>query len=172
MRKDWKEYLPVSMLYKGKYIDNWFSNMKSSPFTAGDIEFKTVEHFYQAMKCSTVLEMTTIASAETPYKAKKLGREVEDPFKSTVGKINPFTQKKIESVEEAKLTVMKIGLIWKFETPFWREKLLNTRDEMIIEWNNWGDRFWGVDVKDCKGKNHLGLLLMEIREEIRNKKLK
>ena len=43
-----------------------------------------------------------------------------------------------------------------------REKLIATGDKELIEGNHWNDRFWGV----CRGKgqNHLGKLLMELRE--------
>ena len=42
--------------------------------------------------------------------------------------------------------------------------LVDTGDQPLIEGNTWGDRFWGV----CggTGMNHLGRLLMEVREEL------
>ena len=43
--------------------------------------------------------------------------------------------------------------------------LLETANDQLIEGNNWGDTEWGV----CKGvgKNMLGKLLMQIRDELR-----
>ena len=46
-----------------------------------------------------------------------------------------------------------------------KEMLLLTGDQEIIEENYWGDTFWGV----CRGKgqNHLGKILMKVRDELR-----
>ena len=46
-----------------------------------------------------------------------------------------------------------------------KKKLLDTGDATLIEGNTWGDKYWGV----CKGvgKNRLGELLMEVREELK-----
>lgn len=55
------------------------------------------------------------------------------------------------------------------------EKLCSTTGE-IVEWNNWGDTYWGaiatltkdgtiVPVEPRKGLNNLGKLLMKIRDE-------
>lgn len=42
----------------------------------------------------------------------------------------------------------------------------------IEEGNSWGDQFWGVTPSgvsgDFRGQNHLGILLMKIRAELRN----
>jgi len=53
----------------------------------------------------------------------------------------------------------------KFKNPILRELLLMTGDAELVEFNEWNDRFWGV----CKGvgENRLGILLQEIREEIK-----
>jgi ribA/ribD-fused uncharacterized protein len=47
-----------------------------------------------------------------------------------------------------------------------RALLLSTGDEQIYEGNDWGDRFWGVSpIGSEEGENHLGIILMEIRDE-------
>jgi hypothetical protein len=45
-------------------------------------------------------------------------------------------------------------------------KLVATGDEELVEGNYWGDTFWGV----CRGvgQNHLGKILMKVREELRS----
>ena len=45
-----------------------------------------------------------------------------------------------------------------------KELLLSTGDEELVEKNWWGDVYWGVC--DGRGKNKLGKLLMQVREEI------
>lgn len=49
----------------------------------------------------------------------------------------------------------------------WHARLMDTGDEEIVEWNNWGDRYWGRDVSDGGGENHLGRLLIKLRDEWR-----
>ena len=46
-----------------------------------------------------------------------------------------------------------------------KEKLLATGDAELIEGNTWNDTYWGV----CrgKGKNHLGKIIMEVREALK-----
>ena len=53
----------------------------------------------------------------------------------------------------------------KFRTEPYRSLLLGTGEMELVEENTWGDRFWGV----CRGegKNHLGRLLMQVREEMK-----
>lgn len=60
---------------------------------------------------------------------------------------------------------MKELIMIKFQNPLLKEKLLNTGDALLIEGNTWRDYYWG----ECKGKgeNHLGKILMEVREIIK-----
>ena len=65
--------------------------------------------------------------------------------------------------EEVKLDIMTEIVSQKFlQHPHLIEMLLQTGDEELVEGNKWGDRFWGV-CKD-KGENHLGKILMKIRD--------
>jgi cytidine deaminase len=58
----------------------------------------------------------------------------------------------------------------KFQAPELRRKLLATGDRELIEGNNWRDTTWGC-IRDkegnWKGRNELGKLLMQIRDELR-----
>tara|TARA_Y100000034_G_C6567824_1_gene245972 strand:- start:117 stop:422 length:306 start_codon:yes stop_codon:yes gene_type:complete len=67
---------------------------------------------------------------------------------------------------EVRLSIMKEIVHAKFtQNEDLRERLLDTGDNELIEGNTWGDSFWGV----CRGKgqNHLGNILMAIREKLR-----
>lgn len=134
--------------FKGKY--RWLSNFEEAPFTYKGILWKTSEHAYQAMKCSHTPEFLNILNAETPRQARKLGQSV-----------------KMSSLFDSyKLYYMYSINFCKFEqNPHLREKLLETGDQELIEGNDWGDNFWG----DCTGygDNHLGRILMRIREEFK-----
>lgn len=47
-----------------------------------------------------------------------------------------------------------------------KELLLATDDAYLEEGNTWHDTCWGVDAKTGEGQNHLGKILMKIREEL------
>ena len=57
---------------------NWFSNFLpfDEPLIYDDVFYKTPEHFYQALKTINSDQRRVIASAETPGRAKRLGRSV------------------------------------------------------------------------------------------------
>ena len=57
---------------------------------------------------------------------------------------------------------MRDALIQKFSDKKLQKKLIDTGDAELIEGNWWGDKFWGVC--EGEGENHLGKLLMEVRE--------
>jgi hypothetical protein len=62
---------------------------------------------------------------------------------------------------------MRKAVLRKFETHAdIRKILLSTDDEPIVE-NSPVDYYWGCG-KDGSGKNQLGLILMEVREILRN----
>ena len=109
----------------------------------------TVEHAYQAAKTDMPAERAEILEARTPGKAKRLGQDVT---------LRP-------GWNGGRRMVMLALLRLKFQIPHLREWLLATGEVILIEGNNWGDTYWGV----CNGHgdNHLGLLLMVVRGEIR-----
>ncbi|MDD5531047.1 MAG: NADAR family protein [bacterium] len=64
---------------------------------------------------------------------------------------------------EIKVSRMKEVLNKKFQNPELKEKLLSTGTAILIE-DSKTDNFWGIGKKG-EGKNMLGKLLMEIREQ-------
>lgn len=154
MNQDWSQYKPESFEYNGKWIKNWFSNMAYSGIEIDGIIYGSVENYYQLQKCTNP-EIWEKFARLAPSQVKKLGRNLDIR----------------KDWEEVKYDVMKKGLLAKFSQPLWKSQLLETGDEMIIEWNNWGDRIWGVDVRDNKGQNLLGKALMEIRKQLKTNQL-
>ena len=140
----------MNIIYKGKWVYNWFSNMEPSEITIDGTTYPSVENYYQAMK-SLDVEIHKLFSAITPSKSKFLGKGL---------KIRP-------DWEEVKENFMYKALWVKFNQPQWKEKLLATNEEEIVEWNNWGDLIWGKDIRSLKGQNKLGILLMKIREQLK-----
>ena len=126
----------------------FLSNFYPSPIFDGNIWFPTVEHYFQAAKTTNMEEYKAIAAADTPGQAKRLGRKVT---------LRP-------DWEEVKDQVMLDALRMKFSDDKLRSMLLATGEEYLVEGNTWGDKYWGV----CGGigLNHLGKLLMQVRDEL------
>ncbi len=120
-----------------------------------DIYWSTVEHYYQAQKfvgTSDAVIIPLIHNAETPELAAALGRD-------------PTHQIRVDW-EEVKTQVMREAVLKKFLTHTdIREILLTTGDNLIVE-NSPTDYFWGCGAEKT-GHNHLGKVLMSVREEIR-----
>lgn len=133
--------------FSNKY---WFlSNFYPCGVTFNDINYLSTEHGYQAEKSTDETIRRLIANAPTAHIAKKLGRKV----------------KLRDDWEDVKIDVMRELLRVKFQIPELRKRLLATGMSELIEGNYWGDTFWGVC--EGKGENHLGKLLMALREELR-----
>ena len=133
--------------FDGEYA--FLSNFYYSPFMFQGRQYPTVEHFFQAHKAKTYEDFISVLVEPTPKGAKQVGRNI----------------KMREDWETVKDTIMLEGLRAKFSIKGLREKLLATGDEELIEGNHWHDTYWGV----CNGvgKNKLGKMLMQVREEIR-----
>jgi ribA/ribD-fused uncharacterized protein len=117
----------------------------------------TVEHLYQAEKTLDLeLRQRILAlPASEAFTARKLGRDLV---------LRP-------DWEEIKRDVMLGLLRWKFAPGTDLAKmLLATGEQMLIEGNWWHDNYWGTcGCMRCgnKGKNVLGELLMQVRDEAR-----
>jgi len=125
-----------------------------SNFYPVDVEFDgevypSVEHAYQAAKTYDISARELIRLTVDPGRAKQLGKAVE-----------------IHSEwDKTKISIMNELLVKKFQDPKLRIMLMNTEGSDLLEGNYWGDTFWGV----CNGvgKNHLGQILMSIRNGIK-----
>lgn len=146
----------LKKLAESRYIKNWFSNMErlDEPIKYQNTLYYTVENFYQAMKLpKDRTDLRAEIAAMNPYSAKKSIRDREKYLWD-----EGWTKEK-------SLEVMEYALRIKFAQQKFK-KLLDISKEIdvgIIEYNNWGDKFWGVDLVSNIGDNHLGKILMDIR---------
>jgi ribA/ribD-fused uncharacterized protein len=130
----------------------FLSNFHPAPFVLDGIYYPTSEHAYQAHKTNNVGTRLKISKISTPAGVKIY---VSDKILIDKSRWN-----------ECKNTVMYTVLKEKFlqnEKLF--KELLNTGHDTLVEYTTWNDRYWGVG-EDFKGMNHLGLILMVVREEL------
>lgn len=144
------------MRFTGHY--RFLSNFFPATIVYEDEKYYSLEHAYQATKTTDLKKRVPLqfksgtALSISPGKAKSWGRAVT---------LRP-------DWETIKLKVMEDLLRLKFEIPDLRAQLMATGSRELIEGNNWNDRFWGK----CElggvweGENHLGKLLMKIRDEL------
>lgn len=126
----------------------WLSNFESSVVSYDGVEYPTVEHAYQAAKTNDLKEREAILACKTPGTARKLGQTVT------------FRQ----DFESQKINIMFELCLQKFTNhSHLKQKLLDTGDHHLIEdTTGWNDRFWGVS--NGHGTNHLGRILMDVRD--------
>ena len=116
--------------------------------------YPSVEHAYQAAKCNNPSDAAAIRCCLSPRKALELGRKVE----------------RKDNWKNIKVSVMKELLRNKFVSPALARQLIETKNATIMDDKPWGDTFWGS--VNGEGKNVLGLLIMEVRDELKAEKLK
>ncbi len=128
-----------------------FSNFYKSKFLLDGKEWPSVEHYFQAQKFeSNPNYQETIRSAKEASKAKTLGASREYPIR------NDWDTYRNE--------VMKKALNAKFgQNPALKEKLLATKNSALVEATT--DAYWGQG-RNKKGANKLGLMLMELRDQM------
>jgi ribA/ribD-fused uncharacterized protein len=136
--------------FRGGY--RFLSNFYPAPVEFDGKLYPSVEHAFQAAKTSDPSLRKKIREAKTPGEAKAKGREV--PLR--------------KDWESVKLDIMLDLLRRKFGHPHLADLLLETEGLRLVEGNTWNDSFWGVT--RGRGKNHLGRLLMKVRDEIRQAK--
>ena len=132
----------------------FLSNFYPAIFTFNFRLWGSAEIAYQAAKTRNVEDIEWIRSSKTAAIAKRRGGPKGEDGRSITVR---------EGWEGIKVAIMRRIVLAKFlQNPGLRAQLLATGDAVQIEGNYWGDREWGV----CrgKGKNMLGILLMEVRD--------
>ena len=130
----------------------FLSNMYPCNIVYNNLTYKCSEAAFQAQKCiELAYQFTTING----FEAKKLGKKV--PLR--------------KDWNEIRLQIMYEIVKQKFiQNKSLKDKLIATQDAELIEGNYWGDIFWGVCTNKTYnniGENHLGKILMQVRDEIK-----
>jgi len=142
--------------FSGEYafLSNFYASNITSPTFEDNNTYPSAEHAYQAHK--SILTESRLLFTDpkiTPGQAKKLGQKVVLR----------------ENWESIKVKTMERIVYAKFnQYDHLVGKLLDTYPMKLVEGNHWGDCFWGV--YKGHGQNHLGEILMRVREDfIQNK---
>lgn len=148
---------------KNKDPFGWLSNMSPYPIKLGDVEYRTSEALFQALRF-------------TDEKIKEAIRAEKSPMSAKMVMINNEKSLAIEKYSKQDIMNMKMCLKLKIDQhPHLKEELINTGDLIICEdVTSRGDKgsnlFWGAMLKDGEwvGENMLGNLWMELRKTIKN----
>ncbi len=130
-----------------------FSNFSDHPIAIDGELWPTTEHYFQAQKFAGTKFEKDIRLLKTPMEAKIAGQDKSHPIRN--------------DWERVKDNIMRKAIFQKFsQYPDLKKLLLSTADSYLIESAN-NDSYWGGG-KNCKGKNMLGIILMETREKLRD----
>ena len=129
------------------------SNLYPSPFTLDGKIWPSVEHYFQSQKFPSNPDyQEQIRTAKTPLNAKTLGGSSTVPIRPDW-----------DTVQE---DIMRKALNAKFtQNPVLKNVLLSTGDTPLQDASS-TDAYWGIG-RTKKGKNRLGILLIELRSSLR-----
>ena len=128
-----------------------FSNFSQHSIFIDEINWQTVEHYYQAQKFIDMELKERIRLSETPVLAKITAMGMKDLRR--------------KDWAELKESIMLKALRRKFtQHPELAKRLLSTSPQRLVESTS-NDAFWGESL-DGIGQNRLGELLMLVRTEL------
>jgi N-glycosidase YbiA len=131
----------------------FLSNFYYAPILIDGKEYFTVEHYYQSVKFSG-----------TPIEERIRNLSLAKETKKEAYKLKNHIRKDWIDVRE---DFMYKALRAKFiQHPRLKKLLLDTKNHDLIEDSPY-DEYWGSGGLYANGKNRLGVLLMQLREELR-----
>lgn len=137
------------LFYLRKEENGEFTNFWRAYQKIDDVIYYTNEHYYQSEKAKFDEFKEWIINAPNPYLAMIAGRSLR-------------RKEMVINWNSIKRNIMLKGLRAKFnQNPKLAKILLDTGDATLHE-NSPTDMFWGI-----KGKDVLGKLLMQVREELK-----
>lgn len=136
--------------FKNQYF--FLSNFYEYPIYYNKLVFCNAEAAFQAQKVINEKDQYKFINLNASQ-ARKLGKTVQlrkdwEEIKDNV----------MYEIVKRKFTINKEL----------QQKLLETKEEELVEGNWWHDTYWGVDSKTGTGQNKLGKILMKVREEVKN----
>lgn len=139
------------LFYRTQDAYGAFSNFSAHPFTLKGKVWPTTEHYFQAQKFPGTEHEEAIRVASSPMIAARMGRARSRPLRP--------------DWEAVKDDVMREALAAKFtQHGDLRQLLLGTAPHPLVEHTK-NDRYW-ADGGDGTGLNRLGILLVELRDQL------
>jgi ribA/ribD-fused uncharacterized protein len=138
--------------FRGDY--HFLSNFALAPVAVLGRTWPSSEHAFQAHKSMFARDKAAVPAWLDQLQAASI-RESK-----TLGKRLAID---LDAWNDFSAEAMRRTLAAKFSDPGLAYRLKSTGDTVLIEYNQWGDRIWGVDAKTGEGANRLGGLLMELR---------
>ncbi|MCK5880682.1 MAG: NADAR family protein [Sinobacterium sp.] len=130
------------------------SSFAPFPFYLDDKHWPTIEHYFQANKFDDAICQEKVRQAETPKKARQLGRA------------RTVKRKMRKDWSEVRVTVMTRAVYTCARThEELRLALTESAELPLFESNNY-DYFWGCG-RDRRGENHYGKVLMQVRKKLK-----
>ena len=133
--------------FRGEF--SWLSNFFPIKIEYDGLVYPSVEHAYQAGKLINI-EDRKLFLVMSAGQAKRLWRNYQS----------------YNLTEEFRLNLMYQLLSIKFNQEPFKSLLIATNNCNIIEGNYWGRHVFGYCLKTNQGKNHLGQMIMNIREKL------
>lgn len=165
-----------------EFRHTFLSNFYAIPIEYKGVLYPSVEHAYQAQKFTPEILASVSTECLTEINETLRFRGRLRTFKDA-GEI--FTDETLSSGnvkviadilrahgyvrsdwDDDKLLLMAYLLQQKFRDAEMRRRLKETGDKYLVEGNTWNDTLWGVS--GGRGRNLLGLMLMDVREQIRS----
>jgi ribA/ribD-fused uncharacterized protein len=144
----------VINFYSTKDAYGCFSNFAPYPFEINGKVWRMSEHYFQAQKFAGTEHEEELRLVASPMVVARMGRSRQRPLRN--------------DWEIVKDDIMREALQAKFtQNEELKKILLETGEAELVEHTK-NDSYWG-DGGDGSGKNMLGRLLMELREELKNK---
>lgn len=136
--------------FKNQYF--FLSNFYEYPIYYNKLVFCNAEAAFQAQKAINEKDQYKFINLNASQ-ARKLGKTIQ-------------LRKDWEEIKDnAMYEIVKRKFTINKEL---QQKLLETKEEELIEGNWWHDTYWGVNSKTGIGQNKLGKILMKVREEVKN----
>jgi len=133
--------------FKGEY--DYLSNRYPCRIVWEGLEYRSAEAAFQASKCKDEKERKVFAGCSMD-KAVLKGKD-----------LTPYP-----GWEEAQISIMESILQAKFgQNPTLMLKLAETGNHVLLNGNNKQETFWGIDLYSWIGENHLGRIIMNIRDK-------
>ncbi len=133
-----------------------FSNFSSFAIEWKGKLYPTSEHVYQSEKFEDESMKEQIRNTRSAHDAAKMAEANRNSYRKDWGEIRLQVMKEVLQTKVAQHSYVK-------------KKLLQSGSRELIE-DSWRDDFWGWG-EHKNGKNHLGKLWMEIREQVQKEEV-